>query len=166
MRDVLGPFLRFLVCGPDRSGPFTSSCSRRAQRSHPAGEEQLLGDQANVVRAFITDRFGLEVARMAVALTAAAVAFGAVLGIDRRRPGRASRRMARDRAELAGQHGVDVAPRGRVALHGWLELRGMAKKPQLYADGWYAQGGVLRTVQVVATDVSARAGSTSSALSR
>src|SRR5262249_37879007 len=40
-----------------------------------------------------------------------------------------------------------------VVLHVWLVMYAMAKTPQLYADDWYARGGLRRTAQIVATDV-------------
>jgi len=40
-----------------------------------------------------------------------------------------------------------------VLLHGTLVVWSMADAPQLYAASFYAQGGVLRAIQVVATDL-------------
>jgi arylsulfatase A-like enzyme len=57
-----------------------------------------------------------------------------------------------------------LRPRGAIAetalalavvasLHATMELWGMAHDPPLYADAWYARGGMRRTVQVLATDI-------------
>ena len=151
MREILGPLLRLLLRPPALGALYILALASRAA-SRPAGEEQLLGDQAREVGAFIQDRFGLEVARMTVALVAVAIVLGAVLGtvagalVDLRC------RIAR--AKPGSVAGRAVASLGVVvALEAWLVLHAMAESPQLYVDGWYARGGVLRTVQVLATDV-------------
>jgi arylsulfatase A-like enzyme len=121
-------------------------------------DERTVGTQAKQIAALVEGRFGGEVARLGVAIGAAAVLVGALLGV-----------VAWGLAELRDRAFPRNAPRtllGRtaralalvVALHAALELWAMARYPQLYADAWYARGGWLRTVQVLATDVFGPAG--------
>jgi arylsulfatase A-like enzyme len=119
----------------------------------PTVNEQAGGSQARQIEAVVHGRFGGEVDRVGVAIVAAAIVVGALLGWaaralvalrDRLSPPPPSRSATGETALLLGL----VA-----GLHGALELRAMAHDPPLYADAWYARGGLRRTVQVIATDV-------------
>ncbi|HLK36696.1 MAG TPA: hypothetical protein VKU41_08075, partial [Polyangiaceae bacterium] len=114
-------------------------------------EDGDLGAQARQIETFVTGRFQGELHRIALAVLAASVVLGAMLGLAARallslrkrlHPGRSFGRRARPLAAAALV----------VGLHAALELWGLAHDPQLYASAWYARGGWRRTVQVVATD--------------
>ncbi len=151
MREILGPLLKFLLRPAAIGALYMLALVTRAA-TRPAAEEQLLGNQAREVTAFIHDRFGFEVARMTVAILFAAIALGAALGIVS--GGLVGLRDRMARRPLRGPVSRALAALLVViGLEGWLVLHGMATSPQLYADGWYAEGGLLRTVQVVVTDV-------------
>jgi len=118
----------------------------------PTVDERTGGAQAQQLEAFVRGRFGGEITRVGVAIIAAALAIGALIGcaawcllalrdaLDER-----------PRRSLAGE---TVRVLGViVALHAAIELWGMARDPSLYVDAWYAHGGWRRTVQVLVTDV-------------
>ena len=116
-------------------------------------DEREGGSQARQIDAVVHGPFGGEIHRMEMAIAAAAIAVGILLG------GAASLLVAlRDR--------VAAAPSRRpvwlrwlmlaaivAALQAGLELWAMAVHPQLYASAWYARGGWRRMTQVLATDV-------------
>ncbi len=123
-----------------------------AARSPPAAGAD--GDaQMRALEGLVRTHFGADIARMAIAVGAAAVALGALLGV-------VAWSLVAARDALAG-HPMrrGVARQALLALavvasvHAALELRGMAAHPALYAGAFYARGGVRRTVQVLATDV-------------
>jgi arylsulfatase A-like enzyme len=123
-----------------------------AARSPPEGDTQALGAQAHQIQAIVVGRFGGEIGRIAIAIAAAAIVFGLVLGAaatglvglrDRLHPSRPHSSARRWLSVMAVV----------IALHGAIELWAMAHDPQLYAADWYARGGWRRTVQVVASDV-------------
>lgn len=109
--------------------------------------------------AFFARRYPEEAARAEVGVVATAIALGLVLGLvaDRlvrlrrsareRRPSLARRARSSPAAALAGS--LALVASLHASLVGWA----MAGAPQLYAARWYAQGGLPRTVQVIATDV-------------
>jgi arylsulfatase A-like enzyme len=119
----------------------------------PTVDERAGGAQARQIQAVVEGRFGAEIGRVGVAIVATAILVGALLGWaawalvllrDRIHEPAVARSVLRETGLLF----VLVA-----ALHGAMELWGMAHDPPLYADAWYARGGVRRTVQVLATDV-------------
>ena len=120
------------------------------------GEEQL-GEHAHEITAFVDRRFGGEIHRVEIAIVAAALVIGALVGIAAgslvRLRDRFSGRWSRAPLSLA-MASLPVI----VFLQGWQEAWGMANSPQLYAEAFYAQGGYLRSVQVVVTDVLGRRG--------
>jgi arylsulfatase A-like enzyme len=117
-----------------------------------SGIDADVGDprRAAAVEAFIARRFPAEVTRMKIGVLATAIALGLLIGLVAelllrlREPNLARRSLPRAFAESAllvvGLH---------AALVGWA----MADSPQLYAANWYAQGGLARTTQIIATDV-------------
>lgn len=113
-----------------------------------------IGDvrRAAAMETFITRRFPVEVIRMKVGVVATAIALGLVIGlvadglIRLRHPTRLAR-LRRSMRRAAIEAFVSVA-----GLHAALVLWAMADTPQLYAARWYAQGGLPRTVQILATD--------------
>jgi arylsulfatase A-like enzyme len=122
-----------------------------AQR--PTVDERAAGAQAQQIEAFVHGRFGGEIGRVGLAIVAASVVLGFVLGWaawglialrDALLVPAASRTLVRETLLVLGV----VA-----SLHASLELWGMAHDPPLYADAWYGRGGWRRTVQVLATDV-------------
>jgi arylsulfatase A-like enzyme len=122
--------------------------------THTSGVDSDVGDprRAEAIEAFIGDRFPIEVTRMKIGVVAMAIALGLVLGLVAdvllrlRHP---APRLAR-RSTLAALVESALLVAGlHAALVGW----GMADSPQLYAERWYVQGGLARTVQVIATDV-------------
>lgn len=118
-----------------------------------SGDDTDVGDlrRAEALEAFVSHRFASEIVRMKIGIIATAIALGIVVGLA---------------AELLVAIRRPPAPRGRrsilrglgrstllvVTIHAALVLWSMADAPQLYAPRWYAQGGVARTVQVLATD--------------
>jgi arylsulfatase A-like enzyme len=132
-----------------------------AQRS--ALDEREAGAQARQIDAIVHGPFGSEITRMTVAIGAAAIACGALLGSaaagllalrdalhdgPRKRPGAPPAGPPRSLARRSWMVLALVA-----GLQGGFELWAMAQHPQLYANAWYARGGWRRTVQVLATDV-------------
>ncbi|HEY4014391.1 MAG TPA: sulfatase [Polyangiaceae bacterium] len=140
------------VLGPLLGAAYMLAMASWAGRA-AALDEKEGGAQARQIDAVVHGPFGGEVHRMEMAIAAAAILVGVLLGVA------ASTLVAlRDR--------VVVAPRPRsfarrmwslaaliVGLHAGLELWAMARHPQLYAGAWYARGGWRRTVQLLATDV-------------
>ena len=114
-------------------------------------DERAAGAQAKQIQTFIVDRFGGEIARVGVAIAAAAIVLGAAIGV-------LASGLVAARRKIGGLPPSSDPQRWAwvlgwsVGLHASLELWGMARAPQLYADAWYAQGGWRRTVQVVITD--------------
>jgi arylsulfatase A-like enzyme len=114
--------------------------------------DRALGAQAREVSTFVTTAFAPEIQRVALAIVAAALAVGFVLGA-------LGGLVVRARRALAAQpriHGLRFGLEAlavTAAMHALLVLRAMATSPQLYADTWYARGGLRRSVQVLATDV-------------
>ncbi len=108
--------------------------------------------RAEAVETFIARRFATEVTRMKIGVVALAIALGLVIGLVAdlllrlRHP--APRLARRSATRTFVESALLVA-----ALHAALVVWAMADSPQLYAAGWYAQGGFPRTVQVIATDV-------------
>ncbi|HSQ68369.1 MAG TPA: sulfatase [Polyangiaceae bacterium] len=114
--------------------------------------DRALGAQAREVSEFVTTRFGDQLQRLALAIGATAVAMGLLLGALAGVVVQL-RQWAAGRAPFSGMRLGWRSLGVMVAAHGWLVLYGMARSPQLYADAWYARGGVRRTVEVLATDV-------------
>ncbi len=150
MREALGPIYRFALRPSSVGALYLTALAAYAGRSADSGA--LLGRDAHDVTTFVNDRFGGEVLRVTIAIVALSIVVGGAMGaladalvLVRDRMARAPRRTPLRRA---------WAVLGVTAIaHAWLVLRGMAAAPQLYADAWYAQGGLRRTAQVFATDV-------------
>jgi arylsulfatase A-like enzyme len=109
-----------------------------------------LGDasRAKAMEAFIVTRYAGEIRRVTIAIVCAALAIGMILGIMAELAIRLRARPVRG-ALRRGAHGLALV----AALHGFVTLWAMARTPQLYVGEFYAQGSVLRTVQILATDV-------------
>lgn len=115
--------------------------------------EADLGDvhRAEAMETFIARRFPAEIGRMKVGVVATAIGLGLVIGLVAelllrlRHP--ASRLTKRSASGALVEAALLVA-----ALHAALVLWAMADTPQLYSARWYAQGGLARTAQVLATD--------------
>ncbi len=108
--------------------------------------------RAEAVDAFITDRFPAELSRMRLGVIAVAIALGLVVGLVAEvllRLRHPSTRLARRSAATRFVESALLVAGLHAALVGW----SMADSPQLYVAGWYAAGGLRRTVQVLATDV-------------
>jgi arylsulfatase A-like enzyme len=111
------------------------------------------GARAEAVHAFIEKRYASEVRHVALALSATAIAIGISLGLLalvilwlRGKP----------RRTLKGRFVESLAL--VAALHAAFFAYGMAQAPQLYAAHFYAQGGLSRLAQILATDTLGRAG--------
>jgi arylsulfatase A-like enzyme len=127
----------------------------------PTLNERDGGAQTRQIDAVVHGPFGGEITRMGLAIAAAAIAFGAFLGWT-----------AAGLIALRDRIGAPPLPsRSRslsqrtvlligliVALHLGLLLCAMAQAPQLYAEAWYARGGLRRGVQLLATDILGRSG--------
>ncbi len=160
MREVLGPLYRFVLRPGSVGALYVALLALRAgSGAAPDAADATLGRDAHDLTAFVNDRFGSEVLRVTVAIVAFAIVLGALIGtvagfvvMLRDRMARAPRRTRLRRAWAV--LGVSVV------FHAWLVLRGMATAPQLYADAWYARGGLRRVLQVFVTDVLGPAGIT------
>ena len=153
-RPPFSTLLRWLARPPLIGAAYMLAMASWAARD-AAVDEREFGAQARQIEAVVRGPFGDEITRMLVAICAAAITFGALLGWLA-----AGLLALRDRL---GAPPVDP-PRSVVrrallvlalvaAIHGGLELWAMADHPQLYASAFYAHGGWRRTVQVLATDV-------------
>lgn len=122
-----------------------------------AGSTGLDADAADVrsteaVETFVTRRYAAELVRSKIGIAATAIGLGLVIGlvaellVRLRHP--APRLPRRSLVGALVESLLVVA-----TLHAAFVLWGMADAPQLYAARWYAQGGLPRTVQVLATDV-------------
>ncbi len=111
-------------------------------------DDATFGDKAEAVTHFIEAKFSADVARITTAIAACAVGLGLILGLLSYLVLRAR---GAHRASLP-RYAVESAA-VVVALHSFIVLRAMARTPQLYASTFYARGGVLRTLQVLTTDV-------------
>jgi arylsulfatase A-like enzyme len=123
----------------------------RAARTAPE-DPQELGAQAHQIESMVKGHFGGEVGRIAVAIVAAAVAYGLLLGIAADGLVALRRRLHPSLSRSQTSRwlwGLGIV----VVLHATIELWAMAGDPQLYAAAWYARGTWRRTVQVLATDV-------------
>jgi arylsulfatase A-like enzyme len=120
----------------------------------PTVDERAGGAQARQLEALVHARFGHEITRIGIAVLAASVAIGAVLGCIAW-----AMLAARDTITRRAGPPRSVAWETAIvlmlvaALHGAIVWWGMAHDPSLYVDAWYAHGGLRRTVQVLATDV-------------
>ena len=117
-----------------------------------ADRDAALGSQAHDVGIFVLKQFSGEIRSLAIAIGAAAIAVGLVLGAIAGMLVQLRQIVAR-RALLRGPALALRALGVLVVLHAWLVLDAMARTPQLYADAWYARGGVRRVVEIFATDV-------------
>ena len=150
VRAVLAPLVTFFLRPTVVGALYVVALAARAG-TH-VREDPTLGNEARQISDFVHGAYGSEIARVTIAIVAAAVVIGAALGFIagllvciRDRVGRAAPR------SLLGRAGATLGV--TAALHGTVELWAMARNPQLYVEGWYARGGLLRTVQVIATDV-------------
>lgn len=100
------------------------------------------------MEAFIVTRYAGEIRRVTLAIACAALAIGMLLGILAELALRLRARPLQGGLRR-GVHGLALV----AALHAIITLWAMARTPQLYVGEYYAQGSVLRTVQILATDV-------------
>lgn len=123
----------------------------RAARTAP-DDPQELGAQAHQIESMVEGHFGHEIGRMAVAIVAAAIVYGLVLGVAA--DGLVALRRRLHPALLRSETSRWLTVLGIVVvLHAAIELWAMADDPQLYAATWYARGSWRRTIQVLASDV-------------
>ncbi len=125
--------------------------SRAAKAPVVGDHDAALGAQAEEVAAIVAKHFSAQIGRITGALAAAAIAAGLVLGLAAGilveiRDAMCARTLGR-RSKLVRALGLTLL------LELWFVLEAMARRPQLYADAWYAAGGLRRTAQVLATDV-------------
>jgi arylsulfatase A-like enzyme len=124
-----------------------------AARTPPA-DPQELGAEAHQIEAVVEGRFGGEIGRIAIAIVAAAIVYGLVLGAVADALFTLRHRLHRDSWAPPPALRRWLTVLGIVVLlHATLELWAMAQAPQLYAAAWYAQGSWRRTVQVLASEV-------------
>jgi arylsulfatase A-like enzyme len=123
----------------------------RAARTAP-DDPQELGAQAHQIESVVEGHFGGEVGRIAVAIVAAAVVYGLVLGIAADGLVALRRRLHPSLSRSQTSRWLSVLG-VVVLLQATVELWAMADDPQLYAAAWYARGTWRRTVQVLASDV-------------
>ncbi len=107
--------------------------------------------RAAAMEAFIAHRFPAEVTRMKIGVAAAAIGLGLVVGLVAELLVRLRYR-ASDLARRSARRSLAESAAVVAVLHAMLVWWGMADMPQLYAARWYAEGGLRRTVQILATD--------------
>ncbi len=114
--------------------------------------DQALGGQTKVIQSIVQQHFAGEIHKITLAIVAVTVLIGAVLGVAAGLLLALRDRIARlpRRSPLSRALGVLVLV---AALHALIEAIAMAHAPQLYASAFYAQGGPLRLLQIVDTDV-------------
>jgi arylsulfatase A-like enzyme len=117
-----------------------------------AHADEALAGQTRAISGVVYTHFHGEVRRIGIAIVAASVLVGALLGLASSwlvlLRDRMARRGLRTRASLAWSTLLVTA-----VLQALAEAWAMADSPQLYAATWYACGGALRTLQVLVTDV-------------
>jgi arylsulfatase A-like enzyme len=119
---------------------------------HGAEADQALGGQSRAINGAVHTYFGDEVRRITLAILGVTVAIGSLLGglaglvVDLRNN---LRGFPPPSALVRGAASLLVV----VLLHGFIEAYAIAATPQLFASAFYAEGGALRTLQVVLTDV-------------
>lgn len=150
MKRVVAVLLTFFSRPAVIGAVYVLALAARAGTRRAEGEGQQLGDHAQAITQVVYGAFGGEVARIGVAIVCAALVVGAVLGTVAGALVWLRERVAGEATTLRRAAAVLAVT---MALQGLVELRAMAQAPQLYADGWYARGGVYRTVQVITTDV-------------
>ena len=96
------------------------------------------------VEAVVNHRFPAELLRMKIGVVATAIALGLLLGLL----AELLLRLRGSRAKPSLVRSVFLV----AVLHAFLVLWAMGDTPQLYAAEWYAQGGLPRFVQLLATD--------------
>jgi arylsulfatase A-like enzyme len=119
---------------------------------HGAEADQALGGQSRAINGAVHTYFSDEVRRITLAIVGVTIAIGSVLGL-------LAGLVVDLRNNLRGFPPPSALVRGAAGLllvvlaHGFFEAYAMAATPQLFVDAFYAEGGALRTVQVVLTDV-------------
>ena len=116
-------------------------------------DEREGGAQARQIDAIVHGPFGGEVHRMEMAIAAAAVVVGVLLGLGASALLALHDRVAAAPSRRSWWSHVAILAALIVALEGGIALWAMAQHPQLYASVWYARGGWRRTAQLLATDV-------------
>jgi len=123
------------------------------------GEEadQALAGQTRAISAAVHNHFGGEVWRITVAIVGVTVAVGSLLGAAGGLIAYARRRLLGRSPGPAWREGL-LGLGFAALLHAFFEAYAIAAAPQLFAEAFYAQGGLHRTAQVVLTDVLGRGG--------
>ncbi len=142
---------RALARPPALGAAYVAWLAVRAARTPPEDPQQL-GAQAHQIESVVEGHFGGEIGRIAVAIVAAAIVYGLVLGVVADAMVALRRRLHPSLPPSQTRRWISVLGIV-VVLHATVELWAMADDPQLYAAAWYARGGWRRTVQVLASDV-------------
>lgn len=150
MREVLSLLGKWLLRPSSVGALYLLGLTWLAARQGNLNDQALAG-QTRVIRNIVEEHFAGEVDRITMAIVAAAVVLGSLLGI-------AAALLLRVRDRLARRlPGPPLQTAFRVilvvvVLHGFVEAHAMAGSPPLYAEAWYARGGLRRLVQVLLTD--------------
>jgi arylsulfatase A-like enzyme len=119
--------------------------------------DRALGGQTRAIQHAVERHFGGEIERMTVAIVAVTVLLGALLGTFA-----GLLLLLRDRVARTPERGplrqAAVVLAVVAVIHALAETYAMADAPQLYADAFYARGGLLRLLQVIVTDDLGRGG--------
>ncbi len=154
MREKLRQIWRLVAFPPVTGALYLLVLAGRAGSRSDADDTDIGGGaRADAVHAFIEKRYAADVRKVAVAISATALAIGIGLGLLawlllwlRNRPRKTPWGRTLESLALV------------ALLHASFFAYGMAKAPQLYAAKFYAQGGLLRLAQVLATDTFGRTG--------
>ena len=123
-----------------------------AAAGEQGGNERALGREAETLARAVMNRLGSEVLRFELALLGLAFLLGALLGVVAAGIVRLRDHLARGEPRSERSVAWRSLP-VTAALHAFIFAHAMAQQPALYADRWYAHGGLPRTVQVLTTDV-------------
>ncbi len=126
-----------------------------AQRG--ADADEALAGQSRAISAAVHTHFGDELDRMRAAIVGVTLALGTLLGLVAAGLLTLRRWLLRGPVRPAWREGL-AGLAVVAALHTLAEAYAMAATPQLFVEAFYAQGGLLRTLQVLVTDVLGRGG--------
>jgi arylsulfatase A-like enzyme len=150
VREVLRLLGRWLLRPSSVGAIYLLGMVALAARQGSLADEALAG-QTRVIRNIVDRHFAGEVDRITMAIVAVTVVIGGLLGALAAILLRVRDRLARQTDDSPVRFAARVAL-VTMAIHALVEAHAMADAPQLYAEAWYARGGLPRLIQVLLTD--------------